>query len=117
MIFPFATAERPSWTGTATEPAEAGPPESAGAYREKKVREKIVEVLCSVYRACFDLDGKLERLQGQYNRVSEQSYSYSARLDSVSTENKSLKEEARDYERLTGADGQEIGGSAPAGTG
>lgn len=107
MIFPFITADRPSWTGAATELAEAGPPESAGAYREKKVREKIVKALRAVCRVCFDLDGKLERLQGQYNRVSGQCYSYSARLDEVSAVNKSLKEEVRDYERLKRAIGPE----------
>ena len=89
---------------------EAGPLESARAYREKKVKplwEKIVKVLRSVYRAYFDLKGKLERLQGQYNRVSERCYSYSARLDAVSAENKSLREEVRDYERLKRAIGPE----------
>ena len=58
---------------------EAGPLESARAYREKKVKplwEKIVKVLRSVYRAYFDLKSKFERLQGQYNRVSERCYSY-----------------------------------------
>ena len=89
---------------------EAGPLESARAYREKKVKplwEKIVKVLRSVYRAYFDLKGKFERLQGQYNRVSERCYSFSARLDEVSAENKSLREEARDYERLKRAIGPE----------
>ena len=87
---------------------EAGPLESARAYREKKVKplwEKIVKVLRSVYRAYFDLKSKFERLQGQYNRVSERCYSYSARLDAVSSENKSLREEVRDYERLKRAIG------------
>ena len=89
---------------------EAGPLESARAYREKKVKplwEKIVKVLRSVYRAYFDLKNKFERLQGQYNRVSERCYSYSARLDEVSAENKSLREEVRDYERLKRAIGPE----------
>ena len=89
---------------------EAGPLESARAYREKKVKplwEKIVKVLRSVYRAYFDLKSKFERLQGQYNRVSERCYSYSARLDAVSAENKSLREEVRDYERLKRAIGPE----------
>ena len=89
---------------------EAGPLESARAYREKKVKqlwEKIVKVLRSVYRAYFDLKSKFERLQGQYNRVSERCYSFSARLDEVSAENKSLREEVRDYERLKRAIGPE----------
>ena len=89
---------------------EAGPLESARAYREKKVKplwEKIAKVLRSVYRAYFDLKSKFERLQGQYNQVSERCYSYSARLDVVSAENKSLKEEVRDYERLKRAIGPE----------
>ncbi len=89
---------------------EAGPLESARAYREKKVKplwEKIVKVLRSVYRTYFDLKSKFERLQGQYNRVSERCYSYSARLDAVSAENKSLREEVRDYERLKRAIGPE----------
>ncbi len=82
---------------------EAGPMESARTYREKKVKplwEKIVKVLRSVYRAYFDLKSKFERLQGQYNRVTERCNSYSARLDKVSAENKSLMREVRDYERL-----------------
>ena len=89
---------------------EAGPLESARAYREKKVKplwEKIVKVLRSVYRAYFDLKSKFEHLQGQYNRVSERCYSFSARLDEVSAENKSLREEVRDYERLKRAIGPE----------
>ncbi len=89
---------------------EAGPLESARAYREKKVKplwEKIVKVLRSVYRAYFDLKSKFERLQGQYNRMSERCYSYSARLDAVSSENKSLREEVRDCERLKRAIGPE----------
>ena len=89
---------------------EAGALESARAYREKKVKplwEKIVKVLRSVYRAYFDLKSKFERLQGQYNWVSERCYSFSARLDEVSAENKSLREEVRDYERLKRAIGPE----------
>ena len=89
---------------------EAGPLESARAYREKKVKplwEKIVKVLRSVYRAYFDLKSKFERLQGQYNRVSERCNAYSSRLDAVSAENKALREEARDYERLKRAIGPE----------
>ncbi len=64
-------------------------------------------MLRSVYRAYFDLKSKFERLQGQYNRVSERCYSYSARLDAVSAENKALREEVRDYERLKRAIGPE----------
>ena len=89
---------------------EAGPLESARAYREKKVKplwEKIVKVLRSVYQAYFDLKSKFERLQGQYNRVSERCYSFSARLDTVSAENRTLREEVRDYERLKRAIGPE----------
>ena len=89
---------------------EAGPLESARAYREKKAKplwEKIVKVLRSVYRAYFDLKSKFERLQIAYDREVSKNGSLSARIYEVCAERDSLKGQVRDYERVRRAIGPE----------
>ena len=69
---------------------EAGALESARAYREKKAKPllaQIVKVLRSLYRAYIDLKGKFERLQGDYGRVRESNERLSDRLQKVKMEN------------------------------
>ena len=80
---------------------EAGALESARAYREKKAKPllaQIVKVLRSLYRAYIDLKGKFERLQGDYGRVRESNERLSDRLQEVKMENKTLRGIAANYE-------------------
>ena len=89
---------------------EAGPLESARAYREKKAKPlwaKIVKVLRSVYRAYFDLKSKFERLQSAYDREVSKNGSLSARIYEVCAERDGLKGQVRDYERVRRAIGPE----------
>ena len=91
---------------------EAGALESARAYREKKAKPllaQIVKVLRSLYRAYIDLKGKFERLQGDYGRVRESNEHLSDRLQEVKMENKALRGVAANYERVKRAFGpQEV---------
>ena len=87
---------------------EAGPLESARAYREKKAKPlwaKIVKVLRSVYRAYCDLKSKFERLQADYGREVSKNSSLSERIYEVCAERDSLKGKVRDYERVRRAIG------------
>ena len=89
---------------------EPGPLESARAYREKKAKprwEQIVKVLRSVYRACFDLKSRFERLRSAYDREIGKNVSLSARIYKVCAERDSLKGRVRDYERVRRAMGPE----------
>ena len=89
---------------------EAGPLESARAYREKKAKPlwaKIVKVLRSVYRAYCDLKSKFERLQADYGREVSKNSSLSERIYEVCAERDSLKGKVRDYERVRRAIGPE----------
>ena len=87
---------------------EPGPLESAKSYREKKAKPllaQIVKVLRSVYRAYLDLKSDLAHLQGQYNRAVNRCNSFSARLDDVLDENKTLRGTVADFERVKRAFG------------
>ena len=89
---------------------EAGPLESARAYREKKAKPlwaKIVKVLRSVYRAYCDLKSKFERLQADYGREVSKNSSLSERIYEVCAERDSLKGKVRVYERVRRAIGPE----------
>ena len=89
---------------------EAGPLESARAYREKKAKPlwaKIVKVLRSVYRAYYDLKSKFERLQADYGREVSKNSTLSERIYEVCAERDSLKGKVRDYERVRRAIGTE----------
>lgn len=89
---------------------EAGPLESARAYREKKAKPlwaKIVKVLRSVYRAYYDLKSKFERLQADYGREVSKNSTLSERIYEVCAERDSLKGKVRDYERVRRAIGPE----------
>ena len=89
---------------------EAGTLESAKAYREKKAKPllaQIVKVLRSLYLAYVELRGKFERLQGDYGRVRESNARLSDRLQEVKLENKTLRQVSADYERVKRAFGPE----------
>ena len=76
------------------------------SYREKKAKPllaKIVQVLRSMYRAYIELKGKLDRLQGDYNRVREGNARLSDKLMEVKMENKKLRQIFADYERSSGS--------------
>ena len=89
---------------------EAGPLESARAYREKKAKPlwaKIVKVLRSVYRAYCDLKSKFEQLQADYGQEVSKNSTLSERIYEVCAERDSLKGKVRDYERVRRAIGTE----------
>ena len=89
---------------------EAGPLESARAYREKKAKPllaKIVKVLRSLYRAYVELKRKYERLQGDYGRAREGNERLSDRLQETKLENKALRGAVADIERVKRAFGPE----------
>ena len=89
---------------------EPGPLESARAYREKKAKPllaQIVKVLRSLYAAYVDLKRQFGRLQGDYGRAREGNERLSDRLQEVKLENKGLRGIAADYERVRRAFGAE----------
>lgn len=89
---------------------EAGALESARAYREKKAKPLlagIVKVLRSVYHAYLDLVSKFERLQSSYAREVSKNNTLSDRLKEVISENRSLRNVAENYERVSRAYGLE----------
>lgn len=82
---------------------EAGTLESAKAYREKKAKPllaQIVKVLRSLYLAYVELRGKFERLQGDYGRVRESNARLSDKLMEMKVENKKLRQISADYARV-----------------
>ena len=89
---------------------EPGPLESARAYREKKAKPllaQVVKVLRSLYAAYVDLKWQFGRLQGDYGRAREGNERLSDRLQEVKLENKGLRGIAADYERVKQAFGAE----------
>ena len=89
---------------------EPGPLESGRAYREKKAKPllaQIVKVLRSVYRAYVDLVDKFNRLKRDYDRVRGSNEWLTGQLQEVKMENKGLKGIAANYERVKRAFGPE----------
>ena len=89
---------------------EAGALESARTYREKKIKPLlagIVKVLRSVYHAYLDLVSKFERLQSSYAREVSKNNTLSDRLEDVLAENRSLRDVAENFERVSRAYGPE----------
>lgn len=89
---------------------EAGTLESARTYREKKIKPLlagIVKVLRSVYHAYLDLVSKFERLQSSYAREISKNNTLSDRLEDVLAENRSLRNVAENFERVSRAYGPE----------
>ena len=82
---------------------QAGPLESAKAYRENKAKplfEKVLKMLRSVRRAYLDLKEKYRDLVGKYNQLSERSRRLETRADELIDENRTLKEQVSDYGRV-----------------
>ena len=89
---------------------EPGPLESGRAYREKKAKPllaQIVKVLRSIYRAYVDLVDRFNRLKRDYDRVRGSNEWLTGQLQEVKMENKGLKGIAANYERVKRAFGPE----------
>lgn len=89
---------------------EAGALESARTYREKKVKPLlagIVKVLRSVYHGYLDLVSKFERLQSSYAREIRKNNTLSDRIEELTSENRTLRNVADNYERVCRAYGPE----------
>ena len=89
---------------------EAGTLETGKSYREKKAKpliKKIVTVLRSVYRAYLDLSRRFSDMQKSYERAWSKVNSLTARVEELWNENRMLKENLGDFERVKGALGHD----------
>ena len=77
--------------------------ESAKAYRTKKAMpfyRKIIQTLRSVYHSYLDLKSKYARLENSYNREVAKNKSMTSKIQTLSDENRRLKSELGDFERI-----------------
>ena len=89
---------------------EAGTLETGKSYREKKAKpliKKIVTVLRSVYRAYLDLSRRFSDIQRSYERAWNKVNSLTARVEELWNENRILRENLGDFERVKGALGHD----------
>ena len=89
---------------------EAGTLETGKSYREKKAKpliKKIVTVLRSVYRAYLDLSRRFSDIQRSYERAWNKVNSLTARVEELWNENRMLRENLGDFERVKGALGRD----------
>lgn len=89
---------------------EAGTLETGKSYREKKAKpliKKIVMVLLSVYRAYLDLSRRFNDIQRSYERAWNKVNSLTARVEELWNENRMLRENLRDFERVKGVLGRD----------
>lgn len=89
---------------------EVGTFETGKSYREKKVKpliKKIVTVLRSVYRAYLDLSRRFNDMQRSYERAWNKVNSLTARVEELWNENRMLRENLGDFERVKGALGRD----------
>lgn len=89
---------------------EAGTLETGKSYREKKAKpliKKIVTVLRSVYRAYLDLSRRFSDMQRSYEREWIKVNSLTARVEELWNENRMLRENLGDFERVKGALGHD----------
>lgn len=89
---------------------EAGTLETGKSYREKKAKpliRKIVMVLRSVYRAYLDLSRRFSDIQRSYERAWSKINSLTARVEEIGNENRMLRENLGDFERVKGALGHD----------
>ena len=90
--------------------SEAGMLEIGKSYREKKAKpliKKIVTVLRSVYRAYLDLSRRFSDMQRSYERAWNKVNSLTARVEELWNENRMLRENLRDFERVKGVLGRD----------
>ena len=89
---------------------EAGTLETGKSYREKKAKpliKNIVTVLRSVYRAYLDLSRRFNDMQRSYERAWSKVNSLTARVEELWDENRMLRENLGDFERVKGALGHD----------
>ena len=89
---------------------EAGTLETGKSYREKKAKpliEKIMTVLRSVYRAYLDLSRRFNDMQRSYERAWSKVNSLTARVEELWNENRMLRENLGDFERVKRALGHD----------
>ena len=89
---------------------EAGTLETGKYYREKKAKpliKKIVTVLRSVYRAYFDLSRRFNDIQRSYERAGNKVNSLTTRVEELWNENRMLRENLEDFERVKEALGHD----------
>ena len=89
---------------------EAGTLETGKSYREKKAKpliKKIVTVLRSVYRAYLDLSRRFNDMQRSYERAWNKVNSLTVRVEELWNENRMLRENLRDFERVKGVLGHD----------
>lgn len=89
---------------------EAGMLETGKSYREKKAKpliKKIVTVLRSVYRAYLDLSRRFSDMQRSYERAWNKVNSLTACVEELWNENRMLRENLRDFERVKGVLGRD----------
>ena len=89
---------------------EAGTLETGKSYREKKAKpliKKIVTVLRSVYRAYFDLSRRFNDIQRSYERAGNKVNSLTTRVEELWNENRMLRENLEDFERVKEALGHD----------
>ena len=89
---------------------EAGTLEMGKSYREKKAKpliKKIVTVLRSVYRAYLDLSRRFSDMQRSYERAWDKVNSLTVRVEELWNENRMLRENLGDFERVKGALGHD----------
>ena len=89
---------------------EAGTLETGKSYREKKAKpliKKIVTVMRSVYRAYLDLSRRFSDMQKSYERAWSKVNSLTARVEELWNENRMLRENLGDFERVKGALGRD----------
>jgi len=89
---------------------EAGTLETGKSYREKKAKpliKKVVTVLRSVYRAYLDLSRRFNDMQRSYERAWSKVNSLTARVEELWNENRMLRENLGDFERVKRALGHD----------
>ena len=89
---------------------EAGTLETGKAYREKKAKpliKKIVTVLRSVYRAYLDLSRRFSDMQRSYEKAWNKVNSLTTRVEELWNENRMLRENLGDFERVKEALGHD----------
>ena len=89
---------------------EAGTLETGKSYREKKAKpliKKVVTVLRSVYRAYLDLSRRFNDMQRSYERAWNKVNSLTDRVEELWNENKMLRENLGDFERVKGVLGRD----------
>ena len=89
---------------------EEGMLETGKSYREKKAKpliKKIVTVLRSVYRAYLDLSRRFSDMQRSYERAWNKVNSLTARVEELWNENRMLRENLGDFERVKGVLGRD----------